>query len=181
MAAALRETEVLGVRTNLGFLAWLIAQPAFRTGDVDTGYVEREWSPSLVPELPEELRRRAAAALAPAGSPWFADPPGPAPVAADGLVQHEGWQYAVGDDDAEAGGGLLPAGALEAPMPGTVLRVDVAPGQAVEAGQTLVVLEAMKMELSVAAPADGTVRDVHVSAGQLVSRGQPLVAMEDGG
>jgi biotin carboxyl carrier protein len=66
-------------------------------------------------------------------------------------------------------------------MPGTVLRVDVAPGQAVEAGQTLVVLEAMKMELSVAAPADGTVRDVHVSAGQLVSRGQPLVAMEDGG
>ena len=74
---------------------------------------------------------------------------------------------------------MLPAGALEAPMPGTVLRVDVAPGQTVDAGQTLVVLEAMKMELSVAAPVEGTVRDVHVTAGQLVVRGQPLVALED--
>jgi acetyl/propionyl-CoA carboxylase alpha subunit len=179
MAAALRDTEVLGVRTNLGFLGWLVAQPAFRSGDVDTGYVEREWSPSLVPELPEEVRRRAAAALAPAGSPWYATPQGPAPVAADGLVLHEGWQYTVGEDEAEGSGGALPAGALEAPMPGTVLRVDVAPGQAVEAGQTLVVLEAMKMELSIAAPVEGTIRDVHVTAGQLVARGQPLVALED--
>ena len=181
MAAALGETEVLGVRTNLGFLSWLIAQPAFRSGDVDTGYVEREWSPSLVPELPAELRRRAAAALAPAGSPWFADPPGPAPVAAEGLVLHAGWQYAVGADEAAAGGGMLPAGALEAPMPGTVLRVDVAPGQAVAAGQTLVVLEAMKMELSVAAPVEGTVRNVHVTTGQLVARGQALVELEEDG
>ena len=181
MAAALRETEVLGVRTNLGFLGWLIAQPAFRSGDVDTGYVEREWSPSLVPALPEDVRRRAAAGLAPAGSPWFADQPGPAPVAVDGLVLHDGWQYAVGGDDAEAAGAALPAGALEAPMPGTVLRVDVAPGQAVQAGQTLVVLEAMKMELSVAAPVEGTVRDVHVTAGQLVARGQALVELEEDG
>ena len=66
-------------------------------------------------------------------------------------------------------------------MPGTVLRVDVAPGQAVQAGQTLVVLEAMKMELSVAAPVEGTVRDVHVTAGQLVARGQALVELEDDG
>jgi acetyl/propionyl-CoA carboxylase alpha subunit len=181
MAAALRETEVLGVRTNLGFLGWLIGQPAFRSGDVDTGYVEREWSASLVPDLPEDVRRRAAAGLAPAGSPWFEDEAGPAPVAADGLVLYEGWQYAIGCDEAQAAGAALAAGALEAPMPGTVLRVDVAPGEPVRAGQTLVVLEAMKMELSVAAPVDGTVRDVHVAAGQLVARGQALVALEEDG
>jgi acetyl/propionyl-CoA carboxylase alpha subunit len=181
MAAALSETEVLGVRTNLGFLGWLLGQPAFRSGDVDTGYVEREWSPSLVPDLPEDVRRRAAAGLAPAGSPWFEAETGPAPVAAGGLVLYEGWQYAVGGDEAAAAGGALAAGALEAPMPGTVLRVDVAPGEPVRAGQTLVVLEAMKMELSVAAPADGTVRDVHVAAGQLVARGQALVALEEQG
>ena len=182
MAAALRRDGSAGRRrTNLGFLEWLIAQPAFRSGDLDTGYVEREWSPSLVPVLPEDVRRRAAAGLAPAGSPWFADQPGPAPVAVDGLVLHDGWQYAVGGDEAEAAGGALPAGALEAPMPGTVLRVDVAPGQAVQAGQTLVVLEAMKMELSVAAPVEGIVRDVHVTAGQLVARGQALVELEEDG
>jgi acetyl/propionyl-CoA carboxylase alpha subunit len=181
MAAALRETEILGVRTNLGFLSWLISQPAFRSGDVDTGYVEREWSPSLVPDLPEDVRRRAAAGLAPAGSPWFEDGGGPLPVVADGLVLYEGWQYAVAGEQDQAAGAALAAGALEAPMPGTVLRVDVAPGEPVRAGQTLVVLEAMKMELSVAAPADGTVRDVHVAAGQLVARGQALVALEEEG
>jgi biotin carboxyl carrier protein len=63
-------------------------------------------------------------------------------------------------------------------MPGTVLRVLATPGDAVTAGETLVVLEAMKMELAVSAPAPGTVAAVHVSEGELVAAGQRLVEIE---
>jgi len=67
----------------------------------------------------------------------------------------------------EPGSGLA-EGALVAPMPGTVVRVDVAEGDAVTAGQVLVVLEAMKMEHAVRAPLDGVVEQVAVVAGQQV-------------
>ena len=67
----------------------------------------------------------------------------------------------------EPGRGLA-EGALVAPMPGTVVRVDVAEGDSVTAGQVLVVLEAMKMEHAVRAPLDGVVEQVAVGAGQQV-------------
>lgn len=64
---------------------------------------------------------------------------------------------------------------IRAPMPGLVLRVEVAVGDAVEAGAALLVLEAMKMENEIKAPAAGAVRVVHVAAGQAVERGTALV------
>jgi propionyl-CoA carboxylase alpha chain len=70
-----------------------------------------------------------------------------------------------------------PEGSLEAPMPGKVLRVQVSPGDAVSAGQVLVVLEAMKMEQRVMAPADGVVREVLVGEGDQVDSGQALVVV----
>jgi acetyl-CoA/propionyl-CoA carboxylase biotin carboxyl carrier protein len=66
---------------------------------------------------------------------------------------------------------------VSAPMPGSVLEVRVTPGQQVEAGQVLVVLEAMKMENGVPAPAPATVAGVLVEVGQQVERGQPLVEL----
>ena len=63
-------------------------------------------------------------------------------------------------------------------MPGTVLEVLVSPGDVVSAGQVLVLLEAMKMELAVPAPAAGTVTAVLVAAGDLVARGQALVELD---
>ena len=67
---------------------------------------------------------------------------------------------------------------IKSPMPGLVLRVLVSVGDAVEAGQGVAVLEAMKMENELTAPASGTVAAVHASAGDAVAKGQVLVAVD---
>ncbi|MDL5160156.1 acetyl/propionyl/methylcrotonyl-CoA carboxylase subunit alpha [Actinomycetospora termitidis] len=72
------------------------------------------------------------------------------------------------------------AGSLLAPMPGTVVRVLAAGGDSVAAGAALVVLEAMKMEHTVAAPVDGVVTELHVSPGDQVETRQVLAVVEAG-
>lgn len=67
------------------------------------------------------------------------------------------------------------AGSVRSPMPGLVLRVEVKEGQVVKAGQTLVVMEAMKMENSILAPHNGTVRKILATEGASVSEGDVLV------
>ena len=67
--------------------------------------------------------------------------------------------------------------AVNAPMPGNILKVNVKTGDAVKAGQVLVVLEAMKMENEIMAPKDGTVTQVLVSKGSTVDTGAPLVVI----
>ncbi len=74
----------------------------------------------------------------------------------------------------------LAAGSLLAPMPGVVVRVDVAEGDRVDEGQALLVLEAMKMEHVVAAPAAGIVTAVNVKAGVGVDGGALLVVIDAG-
>jgi 3-methylcrotonyl-CoA carboxylase alpha subunit len=64
---------------------------------------------------------------------------------------------------------------LTAPMPGTVVKVLVAPGQQVRRGDVLMKLEAMKMELPVRAPHDGSVKAVHCNEGELVQAGVRLL------
>jgi biotin carboxyl carrier protein len=66
---------------------------------------------------------------------------------------------------------------LSAPMPATVLRILTAPGKTVRHGETLILLEAMKMELPLRAPQDGTVKKVLCEEGQLVQPGSILVEM----
>jgi len=63
-------------------------------------------------------------------------------------------------------------------MQGTILKVLVEPGQGVEAGQTVVILEAMKMENHIAATKDGTVMEVSVAKGDVVETGQPLAVIK---
>jgi len=70
------------------------------------------------------------------------------------------------------------AGELTAPMPGLVRAIQVVEGESVEKGQTLLILEAMKMEIKVAAPQAGKVKSLHVKPGQTVERDQVLVEIE---
>ena len=70
-------------------------------------------------------------------------------------------------------------GSLSAPMPGTVLEVHIKEGQRVRKGQTLVVLEAMKMEHRIQAPKAGEVTELHFSVGDRVDMGEILVQISD--
>lgn len=92
-------------------------------------------------------------------------------VALDGVVH----TFAVGDEAAAGGAGGVGSGTVTAPMPGKVIRVAVAVGDAVEPGQALVVLEAMKMETTLAAEVAGTVEAVHAAEGAMVDGGAVLV------
>jgi glutaconyl-CoA decarboxylase len=73
------------------------------------------------------------------------------------------------------GGGGAPGGSFLAPMPGVVLSVAVKVGDTVERGQTLLVLEAMKMKNELKSPNAGTISNLHVGAGDRVNTGDPLV------
>ncbi len=72
------------------------------------------------------------------------------------------------------------AGELTAPMPGQIRAVNVSEGDTVTKGQTLLVIEAMKMEIRVQAPFDGMISSVAVKTGQTVEREQFLIKMEHG-
>jgi len=69
-------------------------------------------------------------------------------------------------------------GSVMSPMPATVVSITAAPGQAVTEGETLIVLEAMKMELPIKAPRTGVVKAVHCAKGDLVQPGVDLLELD---
>jgi 3-methylcrotonyl-CoA carboxylase alpha subunit len=159
LAAALEETEVEGLVTNLPFLRWLVAHPALREGRTTTAFLTEHPPLSAAPlRLPE--------------GPWTGgfrlNLPAPEPAAPPSV------ESATHD---QAGGGEQST--LTAPMPGTVLRVLAKEGETVKPRQPLVVLEAMKMETPVVSPYEAVVRAVHVSEGDRVAGGTLLVELEE--
>jgi acetyl-CoA/propionyl-CoA carboxylase biotin carboxyl carrier protein len=177
LRAALAEVVVLGVPTNLGFLLDVLGRPEVIEGTADTDWVEATWTPA-VPPLPDGVRVTTDPT-----DPWSvfgsrADPPRGVAVAAR-AAQYRGWAYPLGDEEIVAGELAATDGALVAPMPSTVLSVDVAIGDEVAAGQAVAQLEAMKIQVQVSAPSAGIVRSVHVRAGDVVGRGAPLIELEE--
>ena len=102
-----------------------------------------------------------------------ASAPVAAPVAAPAPVAKPAAPKAAPKAAAGAAGAVK----VEAPMPGTVTKVFVKPGQAVKAGENLIAFEAMKMEQEVKAPQDGTVASVNVEVGKAVVAGDLLVSL----
>jgi acetyl/propionyl-CoA carboxylase alpha subunit len=159
LAAALAETRVEGVTTNLPFLRWLVAHPTVRAGEATTAFLVEH--PPL--SAPPPLLRPAK----PFRTPFRLNLPSPPPASPPDV-----------DDDSHRSAGAHGESTVTAPMPGTVIRLEVAPGDAVHARQPLVVLEAMKMEIPVHSPFEGTVTAVHVRPGDRVAGGTVLVELE---
>ena len=96
--------------------------------------------------------------------------PAPAVVAAPAAV-------AAAPAAAPAAAGLAAGEVVKAPMPGNVLKINVAQGQTVKEGDVLLVLEAMKMENDITATKSGTVAQIVVAKGAVVETGSPLVVI----
>ena len=248
LSRGLRDLRLLGVTTNAGYLARLVAAPQVQAGELDTGLLERGVA---APTPPAAEAREAAIATAAiemhelvrraSTDPWdalvgrrvtgdqgvewrLAGAAGGADVlvtidrgrvrdqagetmqmtttdlGADVIaVELDGrarrWHHAVlGAERWVAAGpdafshrlvelvvdGASPAGedALEAPMPGSVFSVRVTAGDEVQEGDVLVVMESMKMEITLTAPHDATVTAVDVAEGDQVKQGQVLVELE---
>ena len=107
----------------------------------------------------------AAAPAAPVAAPAAPVAAAPAPKAAPAPAAAPAASVAAGET------------AVKSPMPGNIFKVECKVGQAVKAGDVLVVLEAMKMEIEVAAPADGTVKSISATVGSTVNTDDLLVVL----
>src|SRR5213083_3463434 len=167
---ALSEFRVDGVATNLPFLQNLLRHPALASYRVTTRFVDEHLAELLA--AGDAGHRPPAAGLAGAK----VDPRDPLAVLVHGKTAG-----AAPPATAAAGEPAAPEGAVvvRAPMQGTVVAVDVSPGDAVPAGGQLLVMEAMKMEHVVTAPVGGIVGALHVSAGDTVYEGHALVVIEE--
>jgi 3-methylcrotonyl-CoA carboxylase alpha subunit len=87
----------------------------------------------------------------------------------------DGRTYVVADESDRRRATADDPSALAAPMPATVLSIDVTAGQDVTRDTVLIMLEAMKMELPIKAPCDGRVTAIHCRKGELVQPGVPLL------
>jgi acetyl-CoA/propionyl-CoA carboxylase, biotin carboxylase, biotin carboxyl carrier protein len=233
---ALARTTVLGVTTTTGFLRGLLATDEVRSGQMDTGLIERLELPAD-PFSDEEIATAAAVMTLAARHEERTDDPFdradgwrlsgrrapswwqltvgagmPVALRLDDLGVHElertgadrwaitsagdrhEWSYAADGDLIWVGcdGHAWPVrrsaanateaadgdGDLRAPMPGQVLLIHAALGDRVSAGDPVVVLESMKMELVLAAPMDGEVTELNVAVGDRVAVDQPLARVE---
>ena len=247
---ALRQTEIVGVEHNVGYLANILAHSEFARGTYTTGLTADAATALAPPDDPAMLLLAVSSLVpsSPAAVPWEnADgfqlnlphaqrlslrqnrrnlevgitrigndgisyrmecPDGTHEVRAINRRDHQiealidgemarASVYPIGDDvfvvrdgtteRIELRGATVsdfssvsnPRGNVAAPMPGSITAVSVAAGDHVKAGQTLIVLEAMKMEHNIVAPGDGKVATVNVAPGDRVDEGTELLALED--
>ena len=185
MVRAIDEYLIGGVRTTLPFHRMIMEHPRFAAGEISTSFVENELDLSALKSEPS-TGATAPAASGPEKSVTVEIGGKRFEVAVSGLTGFAAGGAAApsarpAPPQADAKARESAAGVKEtvkAPMQGTVVKTAVAAGDAVKAGQLLIVLEAMKMENHISSPRDGTVVEMHVSPGQNVETGAALVTIE---
>ena len=184
MLRALEEFVIKGTPTLLGFHRALLEHPCFVAGETCHGVVESKKLAQRAKELYGQLSHRKTSVRAQSD--------GAGTRSQLVAVEVDGRSYEVNLVTAEPawaelarrrrsrstglhGGG---ADTVASPMQGTVLKVDVAEGEAVAAGQVVCVVEAMKMENEIVAHRDGVVRDLAVAPGEPITAGQVICHVE---
>jgi acetyl-CoA/propionyl-CoA carboxylase biotin carboxyl carrier protein len=178
MLRALDEFKIEGIPTTIPFHRWVLETKEFREATAHTKWVEAALAEHPLRGPDEEVVTAHASARPPS-------PPVRLVVEVDG---HRVPVSVFGDDirrppaaPAASGHGHAGPGAgdvILAPMQGTILKVMVEAGQQIGAGDTVCILEAMKMENHITATREGMVVEVVVSNGDVVDNGQPLVVIE---
>jgi len=189
---ALAEFRIAGAATNMPFLQALLRHPGLLNGQAHTRFVEEEIAGLLAniggPRL--YFEPAAAPGTAPGSSPGAprtagirlktTDPLaivalGKGPDASVPAMQEAPSEPAFAAD-IEGPDGTKP---VPAPMQGTIVSLDVAEGDVVRRGQSVLVMEAMKMQHEIAAPVGGIVRAVTVALGDTVFEAHPLLFIEE--
>jgi acetyl-CoA carboxylase biotin carboxylase subunit len=178
LSAALREFQIAGIKTNRAFLLRILESSAFRDGAIDTAFLDREGAAIAATIADEPDIPRSAVNLQSAIDPQSN------PQSAVRNPQYDPWTSGAQTARAQAPpatrrrrSASAAGEALVAPMPATVIKVQVKRGDAVKKGDVVVVLEAMKMELPLRALGDGVVSAVHCREGELVQADAILIEM----
>ncbi len=170
---ALSQYQIGGVITNIPFLRAVIDHPVFIEGKATTRFIDQYLTPFTPPETdaPEETEPTSVQQKPESTDPWDRS---------DSFRMGGGVTYTLSKGGATQSRRKAhhAEGALTAVMPGQVTKILVNEGDTVTKGQTLVLLEAMKMEIRVNAPGDGKVRKILVEQGQVVERGATLIELE---
>ena len=151
---ALSEFRIEGVETNIAFLQRILAHPDFVTGSIDTRFVDQNMA-TLV-DAGSQFRR-------------FVTPPSYEPSL----------NNTDANQDAERAVGPAGSVGLVAPMQGTIVAISVAIGDEVRIGQSVAVVEAMKLQHDIKADRSGVVCAVSMSVGDIVREGYPIVFVNE--
>ncbi len=185
---ALDEFEIVGVKTTIPAHRVLLATDDFASANHSTKWVEDEIDNSLFinPDAPVVSGDDTGERLIERSMPvevngkrfsvkvWVPEGAMSAP-SVGGAGNAKARPRAAGSSGGAGGSG---SGTVAAPMQGTILKILVEAGDAVEIGQNLLVLEAMKMENNIAAEKTGTVKEVLANVGESVGAGDTLIVIE---
>jgi len=177
MLRALDELVVEGVPTLVPLHRLILEHPSFIAGETCAGLIEGELADALAPAGPAEPALPAAEQRRYAVEVDGARYDVSIALPADEMIAAERRRRA--ERRARGGAGAHGGEVVTSPMQGTVLRVAVEEGDDVEAGQVLVIVEAMKMENEIRAHAAGAVRELAVATGDSVRSGQTLLRITE--
>ena len=187
---ALAELRIEGLQTNQAFLAQLLARPEFLDNSITTGFIETNLEELLAAVETSDAKSAAKAASAERAShkPRAAasDPLAVLNMtAADRASGEQNSQAVARPTDQSSSGArnndtLAPGhAAISAPMQGTPVSIDVRVGEDIYVGQSLLVMEAMKMEHLVSATVSGRIVSIGVEVGEPIFEGHPLIIVQE--